>query len=311
MNYTHKEIAETLGIAEATVKRYRNCFPQYMVPERRGKPFRYPPHALEVCTFIRDAFAAGEAEEDIALALGERYPHLAALPRTLSARVKPSPVPEQSQTMMALLETLLTAQQETNQRLASMQTVLENIATPSAVDATAMDAASLELRLQAIETVIQQLAHVSGLPSQSPAPGETPSPTPADAATTPSGTASIPETPPDSVLALPMTVLLADGEYVSVAGRSHGPITLQDVAAVLAARLPHPPPHGRWASYKEGWEMYVPAAVRSGVPALQLHVTQHVTPRGNAVCVLQELTVDGSALPPASFYTVYRQLQEN
>jgi len=57
--YTHRDLAQELGVSETTIKSYRSKFPTFLPVARQGKPVRLHPEALPVCLRIRDLFAQG------------------------------------------------------------------------------------------------------------------------------------------------------------------------------------------------------------------------------------------------------------
>ncbi|MHC1752951.1 MerR family transcriptional regulator [Humidesulfovibrio sp.] len=58
-SYTHRDLAQALGVSETTIKSYRAKFPSFLPVAREGKPVRLHPEALDVCRRIRDLFADG------------------------------------------------------------------------------------------------------------------------------------------------------------------------------------------------------------------------------------------------------------
>lgn len=56
---THKDLGDALNVSVTTVKSYRRKFPGYIPVAGYGKPIRFQPKALEVCTKIRECFEQG------------------------------------------------------------------------------------------------------------------------------------------------------------------------------------------------------------------------------------------------------------
>jgi len=71
---TIADIARQLGLAESTVRYYRNRFPEFIPAVGDGRARRYRPEALDVLRFIADAMRAQTPAEDVKAALQASFP---------------------------------------------------------------------------------------------------------------------------------------------------------------------------------------------------------------------------------------------
>ena len=153
--FTHRDLAQLLGVSETTVKSYRTKFPSFLPVARLGKPVRLHPEALEVCRAIRRLFAEGLSIEKTAVELRtefKEYPYNRRLSITNSspqpdAMQRPRDVPqaEQRDTPAAseqvaqltelvrqLHESQQRAQEQAQERIAMLETEVRNLATMEA-----------------------------------------------------------------------------------------------------------------------------------------------------------------------------------
>ena len=71
---TIADIARQLGLAESTVRYYRDRFAEYIPAVGEGRARRYRPEALDVLRFIADAMRARTPAEDVKAALQASFP---------------------------------------------------------------------------------------------------------------------------------------------------------------------------------------------------------------------------------------------
>lgn len=148
--YTHRDLAQALGVSETTIKSYRSKFPAFLPVARLGKPVRLHPESLEVCRRIRDLFAEGMSILQTTQALRtefKEYPQNRRLPTPQSAaagRPLSAPAAQQAEDGLgARLDALAQAQDQTRQRMEQLELELRNLAT--------LEAASKALVAQLVE----------------------------------------------------------------------------------------------------------------------------------------------------------------
>lgn len=71
--FTHKDLADLLGVSETTVKSYRRKFPGCIPVANQGKPIRFTAEAARVATRIRDYFETGMSVEEVRLRLAGEF----------------------------------------------------------------------------------------------------------------------------------------------------------------------------------------------------------------------------------------------
>ncbi|MCC8193612.1 MAG: helix-turn-helix domain-containing protein [Deltaproteobacteria bacterium] len=84
--YTHKDLARKLKVSETTIKSYRRKFPDCIPVGSQGKPIRFLPEAVAVCTRIRDLFDLGMSVEEVRGRLSQEFPWI-----SLVAKDEPQP----------------------------------------------------------------------------------------------------------------------------------------------------------------------------------------------------------------------------
>lgn len=65
VTFTHKDLANRLGVSETTIKSYRRKFSGCFPVASKGKPIRFRQEAEEVALRIRDLFAKGMSVEEV------------------------------------------------------------------------------------------------------------------------------------------------------------------------------------------------------------------------------------------------------
>lgn len=70
---THKDLARKLKVSETTIKSYRRKFGDAIPVASQGKPIRFLPEAVAVCTRIRDLFDLGMSVEEVRGRLAQEF----------------------------------------------------------------------------------------------------------------------------------------------------------------------------------------------------------------------------------------------
>jgi len=78
---THKDLARKLKISETTIKSYRRKFSDCIPVASGGKPIRFLPEAVAVCTRIRDLFDLGMSVEEVRARLAQEFPWISLVAR--------------------------------------------------------------------------------------------------------------------------------------------------------------------------------------------------------------------------------------
>lgn len=126
--YTHKGLADLLGVSETTVKSYRRKFPGCIPVLSQGKPIRFGEDAALVATRIRDLFATGMAVEDVRARLATEFEWISedGPEEVKSAREDAAPELSRGVSNMARSLVSMTQQQKAIlERIESLETLLE------------------------------------------------------------------------------------------------------------------------------------------------------------------------------------------
>lgn len=191
-SYTHRDLAQALGVSETTIKSYRAKFPGFLPVAREGKPVRLHPEALDVCRRIRDIFADGLSISQATAVLRtefKEYPRNRRLPTTQKA-APPSPpgealAPGESD-LAQRIEALTQAQNQARGRMELLELEVRNLATMEAASKALIAELLAELRAARATLPTTAAAVASGngatlaqhadAPGHSIAPAETAAP---------------------------------------------------------------------------------------------------------------------------------------
>jgi DNA-binding transcriptional MerR regulator len=130
--FTHKDLAQLLGVSATTIKNYRSKFSEFFEVRGKGKPLRFALDVARVCRDIRDCVRQGLSVEETRAQLREHYPrvHSRGQKKGLTSdasTAQPQLPPELIDLIPSLaggLERLAALQDKTNQRLERLEAVL-------------------------------------------------------------------------------------------------------------------------------------------------------------------------------------------
>ena len=151
-SYTHRDLAQALGVSETTIKSYRAKFPSFLPVAREGKPVRLHPEALDVCRRIRDAFADGLSISQTKQALQadfKEYPRNRRLstPHSASVLATRNGVPAPGESALGQrIEALTQAQDLARARMEQLELEIRNLATMEAASKALIAELLAELR---------------------------------------------------------------------------------------------------------------------------------------------------------------------
>lgn len=109
-----------------------------------------------------------------------------------------------------------------------------------------------------------------------------------------------PQEPPRRFFALPLVARTEQGKYISAAGRSRGPFSLNDLKAMLIYGFT-PPNHFtlRWENHGQGWWLFLEQ--ESGEKSLHLLLMELPTQKGGSVAEILQIVCNGDTMHPAEF----------
>lgn len=174
--FTHKDLAEMLGVSETTVKSYRRKFPGCFPVASKGKPIRFKNESAEVAKRIRDLFGTGMSVEEVRDRLGEEFEWFA--PKETATRSAPrvkSDIPQNFATALSnMAKSMIGLSQQQATILEHMQkieTMLSQLGLdsfknmdPAAVQAEAKARQAADLKLLAeISSIKGDLHNISNV----------------------------------------------------------------------------------------------------------------------------------------------------
>lgn len=260
-NYTHRDLAQTLGVSETTIKSYRSKFPTFLPVAREGKPVRLHPEALDVCLRIRDLFAEGLSILQVSQVLRaefKEYPHNRRLSMAqskpavaTSLTVPQAQEPGLPEQLAERLAEMAQAQDHARQRMEQLEAEVRNLATLEAASKALV--AELLAELRAAKAQQQPVAPVAAPAPASKAEVSAPQPAgaAAEASSSPSGEADSPDSPGD------VDTVLTARKIVTVHG-PRGPL-----ASYALGREPKPAPPFPEALAPDHAFLDLPAVIRS------------------------------------------------
>ena len=135
---THKDLARKLKVSETTIKSYRRKFEDCIPVASKGKPIRFLPEAVAVCTRIRDLFDLGMSVEEVRARLAEEFPWISLVARDEPQQQLPGGIPQEYGTALSNLAksmvTILQQQSGIMDRMEKLETAVQETRTlaPSA-----------------------------------------------------------------------------------------------------------------------------------------------------------------------------------
>lgn len=124
---TIKDIAERTGIAESTVRFYRDKYPEFVVYTGQGRHRRYTPEVVDVIKFIAKCYAENMSADRVRETLGDNFSQF--------VEVKPEAIitpqqqlPQQEAAIHRLADVLVSVVEEQRQAQERIATALELLA---------------------------------------------------------------------------------------------------------------------------------------------------------------------------------------
>ncbi|CAK7000550.1 MAG: hypothetical protein DELT_00002 [Desulfovibrio sp.] len=114
---THKDLARKLKVSETTIKSYRRKFSDCIPVASKGKPIRFLPEAVVVCTRIRDLFDLGMSVEEVRGRLAQEFPWISLVQKDeKSSAAQPGGMPQEFTIALSnLAKSMVTLLQQQNQ----------------------------------------------------------------------------------------------------------------------------------------------------------------------------------------------------
>ena len=119
--FTHKALADLLGVSETTVKSYRRKFPGCIPVSSQGKPIRFTAEAAAVATRIRDLFETGMSVEEVRARLAKEFDWISADQPKTPAKIGAELSPELSAGVSNMAKSMVAMTQQHKALLSRMQ----------------------------------------------------------------------------------------------------------------------------------------------------------------------------------------------
>lgn len=119
--FTHKALADLLGVSETTVKSYRRKFPGCIPVASQGKPIRFSAQAAAVATRIRDFFETGMSVEEVRARLVGEFDWIAPEQPRTPAKSGAEVSPELSAGVSNMAKSMVAMTQQQKALLSRMQ----------------------------------------------------------------------------------------------------------------------------------------------------------------------------------------------
>ena len=159
---THKDLARKLKVSETTIKSYRRKFADCIPVASDGKPIRFLPEAVAVCTRIRDLFDLGMSIEEVRARLAQEFPWVSLVAKEKDAQASGFPGLPQEFTIAIsnLAKSMVTLTQQQNsimERMDRLESVFANTmelaATP--IEGAGVKAADFRVILEDLQGYIR------------------------------------------------------------------------------------------------------------------------------------------------------------
>lgn len=133
---THKDLARKLKVSETTIKSYRRKFEDCIPVASNGKPIRFLPEAVAVCTLIRDLFDLGMSVEEVRARLAQEFTWISLVAKKEDPD-QPTPIPGLPQeftiALSNLAKSMVNLSQQQNaiiERMERLETALADLPVP-------------------------------------------------------------------------------------------------------------------------------------------------------------------------------------
>ena len=331
-NYTHRDLAQALGVSETTIKSYRSKFPTFLPVAREGKPVRLHPESLDVCRRIRDLFADGlsilQTSQHLSTEFKE-YP----LNRRLSTPAQPpretaqmEPAAQAPDALSSRIEALTQAQDLSRLRMEQLELEVRNLATMEAASKALITELLTELRA-ANARQARQAAPLAAAPDAPQTPPAAPAAAPEPGPTVltarkivtvhgPAGPVASyalgrepkpapefpePHAPPPAFLELPAVIRSDRGDFLGLPGG-------QSVRRLVDVLSPEGAPQAVWfRETADSWTCAIPLGRAQNREMLFERTT---TPRGNLVGLIRRMRINETEATPTQLQEIFRQLRD-
>lgn len=337
---THKDLARKLKVSETTIKSYRRKFSDCIPVASQGKPIRFLPEAVAVCTRIRDLFDLGMSVEEVRGRLAQEFPWISLVAKEepeQSAGVHGLPQ-EFTIALSNLAKSMVNLSQQQNsiiERMDRLETSLAGMPLP--VDGGGMKASEFKSLLedlqgylrnalmplqqlqrlnevQSVTDVLHQAANsmvdaaqilrgLSGRTKNQDTPDA-----PSKVVAFPTAAQQItphtvqPQDPPRAFLLKPMVVRTVEGAYIGAGGKSRGRFTLNDFKALLVyGRQPGEHFSLHWEQTGSDWVATLAQSQGDKPGKWQLQLKEAMSQSGVGVVELVRFTDKDQNLHPAEF----------
>ncbi|MDR2488300.1 MAG: helix-turn-helix domain-containing protein [Desulfovibrio sp.] len=119
--FTHKALADLLGVSETTVKSYRRKFPGCIPVFTQGKPIRFTADAAAVGTRIRDFFEIGMSVKEVRARLAQEFAWISPEQPKISGKNSLEISPEISTGVSNMAKSMVAMTQQQKALLSRMQ----------------------------------------------------------------------------------------------------------------------------------------------------------------------------------------------
>ncbi len=315
--YTHKELAQCLGVSVTTVKSYRRKFPGFLVPDANGKPLRFPEKTLDACRTIRDGFAESLSVDDIKRKLQQLFKGDGDNDNlSIRAEKRPDPSPDpllrqdsrwekiasSTETLAASLDAALRLRGGDEVRLGRLEALMADIL--GLLNRNHSMHAQLLARLDALADSLARA------PDAARPPAGLSGGTGSSGGTGPSGRPVLSAgRPPGDFLDLPVVILSEKGDYLGITAKDGSPFTLREFEQALIRRAAH------LAGLETLWKAASGGYVLVLGGAFDREAHEHVfmkttTNKGNLVALFSALRISGKPVSEAFLRALFRQIKD-
>ena len=309
---THRDLARAAKVTVTTIKSYRRKFPEFFPVASQGKPIRFDPKAVKAALAVSRHFRAGLAVEVVRARLVQELgppetPPPAPVSRPESARATSAPATSAPATSVQAASGPTASGPTTSVPPAPGEAKTPSAeiaglaAPPRAPDSLARVEALLDglfsLQNRTHSLMAELVAKLDTLADRlGPASPARAIPAP------PEGTR-----PPADLLALPVVIQGASGQYLGVTTKAGSPFSLDQFENYLRRRARGLGcPASAWSACQGSWVLTLTGPGQTH----EHHFRLARTPRGNTVALFHQLVVGGKVVSEAFLQTFLRQVKE-
>lgn len=292
--FTHKDLADKLGVSETTIKSYRRKFPGCFPVSSRGKPIRFSSEAVNIALRIKDMFASGMSVEEITKRLNDEFDFFPSngsadkVKQGVKGSISHDFTDSIGRTLSNMAKSIITIHQQQNSILEGMKNIENMILNYSYI----LD--SQKLLLHNIDIIKNFIIKENKLVNKD------------------ANEEKVKTESPRHLLYLPLVIKNNDGSYCSVGGINFSKsISLNDIKAMLAHCYKSPDNFTlTWTMLNDFWWVSFSQEKKDGLK-ISIQINEIFSGRGVSVAEVYSYLYNDNKCNPMELIDFIAKLKDN